>query len=480
MSYFYENTSPERFQRFCQSLLISEYPGLQCFPVGQPDGGRDAWHPESQSVLQVKFRRADEEESAEWMISAFEGELPKIRRLVDDGARRYVMVTNARGTAHLGGGRIDKVQAWMDEHIPCPATCLWRDDLDQRFDPAPPTLKFKYAELLTGEDGIQLALAQILGPQRDRQMRVIRSFVATQFKRDATVKFKQVNLSNSLADLFIDIPVRVGDNFVRQLRRLTREGGSESVARKIMVELGPVWSQPSHFATLPDSGMRDYYRTSKVGVAAFLLGRTAQERLTRVVLEGAPGQGKSTLAQFVCQVHRAMLLDRVDFFDTIPTLYRRSGFRVPIKIDLRDLAVFLANPDDGFDRSVDEFISDLIGRESGKQAFSVDDFLDVITSTPTLLFMDGLDEVADLDQRKTLVSAVNDALSRYEAMDVDLQVVVTSRPSIFGKKANFDQSGFITIDLADIDRKLAEDYALKWVKARALEREEAEDVLSIL
>ena len=42
MNYPLENLDPERFQHFCQALLVREHPQLQCFPVAQPDGGRDA------------------------------------------------------------------------------------------------------------------------------------------------------------------------------------------------------------------------------------------------------------------------------------------------------------------------------------------------------------------------------------------------------------------------------------------------------
>ena len=42
MDYPLENLGPERFQQFCQALLVKEYPRVQCFPVAQPDGGRDA------------------------------------------------------------------------------------------------------------------------------------------------------------------------------------------------------------------------------------------------------------------------------------------------------------------------------------------------------------------------------------------------------------------------------------------------------
>jgi hypothetical protein len=39
----YESLGPERFQQFCQALLVNIYPDVQCLPIGQPDGGRDAF-----------------------------------------------------------------------------------------------------------------------------------------------------------------------------------------------------------------------------------------------------------------------------------------------------------------------------------------------------------------------------------------------------------------------------------------------------
>ena len=384
------------------------------------------------------------------------------------------MVTNARGTAHPKTGRIDLVQQWLDENVPCAARCLWRDEIDRRFDSAPVSLKFKYPELLTGQDGIELALSQLLGPQRERQMRVVRAFASSQFDRDAKVKFKQVSLSNSLADLFIDIPIRFSESLARYVRR--RYKGDDQTARRIERELVP--SIPSEYTT--DTSRAEHYFHSRIGAAEFLLGRSAQENLTRVVLEGAPGQGKSTLAQFVCQVQRAKLLQRSDFLDGLPPVYGQSSFRLPIKIDLRDLAMFVSSADDPGSASLDQFVSDLIHRESGNQSFGVDDLLDVITSTPVLFFMDGLDEIADLGQRRRLIESVQQALVRYEGLNIDCQVVVTSRPSVFGKKAKFDESGFVTIDLASIDKRLALEYSKKWVGARGLDSAEAADLLSIL
>jgi hypothetical protein len=41
MDYPLENLDPERIQEVAHDL-IKEHPNTQCFPIGQPDGGRDA------------------------------------------------------------------------------------------------------------------------------------------------------------------------------------------------------------------------------------------------------------------------------------------------------------------------------------------------------------------------------------------------------------------------------------------------------
>ena len=208
--YLFEETDPERFQQLVQSLLLKDYPRLQCFPVAQSDGGRDGQvrgdDLKGDTIVQVKFKRRDEpsEDIAAWMISSLEGELPKIERLIENGASEYVMVTNARGTAHLGGGSIDRVQAWLDANISVRSQCLWRDDLDRRLE-ANPSILWRYPEVLTGAQGIKIAMDTMLTASKERQSRAINAFLGAQYDRDSTVRFKQVDLKNDLLSLFIDV-----------------------------------------------------------------------------------------------------------------------------------------------------------------------------------------------------------------------------------------------------------------------------------
>ncbi|QDG62009.1 NACHT domain-containing NTPase [Pseudarthrobacter sp. NIBRBAC000502771] len=488
MGYLYENSNAERFQHLCQSLLAADFPKLQCFPVGQPDGGRDGWDPETKTVLQVKFKRADEEENADWLIEALENELPKILRLAKRGAEGYIIATNARGTAHEDVGRIDKVQKWLDENLPIPATCFWRDEIDRRFDSASVSLKLKYSELLSLEDGIEVALGAVFGSDQERQQDAIRGFIAAQFESDKTVKFKQVSLSNDLLDLFIDVPV----GFPHKLFGRPTRGSSRDDLRAFFSALS---RSDRQFYVDVESGGREVFIGSRsdplqrlnLGTAEVLLGSAAQEHLRLVVLEGAPGQGKSTLGQYVCQMHRARYLQKQDVLDRVPEANRQTAFRVPLKVDLRDYAAFLegnspfASPSlPSQPRTLDVFLAQLIGSSSGGMEFKAHDVLSLLKNAPVLLFLDGLDEVADISAREALVASIGEALARWGEFHADLQVVVTSRPSVFGRAPSFEKFGFVTLTLQNIDSERIYDYANRWVLARGLDESEQRDVRKIL
>ena len=86
MDYRYENLDENRFQHFCQSLLVTEFPDLQCFPVGQPDGGRDAivYADRVQDdfvVFQVKYVRNPQsvKDPHKWLVEIMAAEAPKVK-----------------------------------------------------------------------------------------------------------------------------------------------------------------------------------------------------------------------------------------------------------------------------------------------------------------------------------------------------------------------------------------------------------------
>jgi hypothetical protein len=484
LPYLYELLDSERFQHFCQALLVRDYPDLQCFPVGQPDGGRDALSRGSDGeakivVGQVKFKRVDETENAQWMIDALVKEKPKIERLAARGATRYLMMTNARGTAHEDVGRIDLVQEWLDKNISIPSMVLWRDELDRRLDGADSALKLTYPSILTGADTLTLMVAAQMGPHKERIERTLRAFVAEQYRKDEEVKFRQVELANSLLALFVDVPIDVS--------RIVWPGAPTklpSQTRHAIMRAGAPVRRTAQ------SGVVDFsegYGRFTVGAADLLLDSDVQAGMPWTVLQGAPGQGKSTLAQYVCQVHRARYLDKKDFIGELPDTHLNASFRMPIKVDLRDLAAYLANkpylgleePPTSGARTLERFVASLVSIQSGGLVFSADDFAEIASGIPILLFLDGLDEVADLDLRRVLIEKILEGLNRLKEGGSDLQVVVTSRPSLFGRAPSFSKA-FERLNLAPIDDKTVHAYANKWVLARRLNEDRGAEVLQIL
>lgn len=296
MDYLLENLDPERFQEICHALLAKAFPKTQCFPVGQRDGGRDAVSflggEESNDfiVYQVKFVRNPRsmKDPHDWFKKMVKEEAPKVRDLIPKGAREYYLLTNVPGTAFPETGSIDAVQQMLNEHIGIPAQCLWRDDLNRRLDDAW-DIKWSYPDILSGPDILRYIIENGLKEDAERRTSAIRSFLRDQFDRETEVRFKQVELQNKLLDLFIDVPVNLRTSVTP--RNIRRE--EAAIFYAIRRE-----SQATH-NTQEDS----------LGAATLLLHRISQQNLNRVVIEGAPGQGKSTVVQYICQIHRGLILD---------------------------------------------------------------------------------------------------------------------------------------------------------------------------
>jgi hypothetical protein len=156
MAYHYETLLPERFQQFCQSLLTATFPDAQCLPVGQPDGGRDAFlyarragASAERVAFQVKFVRLPEDHRDErkYLEEIAAGEAPKVTKLKADGISAYYLLTNVRGTSHYQLGSIDRVNEVLSAALDLPAYCWWRDDLDRRVD-LHSDLKWSFPEII--------------------------------------------------------------------------------------------------------------------------------------------------------------------------------------------------------------------------------------------------------------------------------------------------------------------------------------------
>lgn len=483
-----ETLGADRFQRVVQSLLASEFKGVQCFPLNQADGGRDATVPSVSSgksfvVYQVKFAESLKDGRAavvSWFRNQIDDEIEKVSRLASRGATRYVLVTNAIASASLDRGTIDLLQAELDR-LPVEASAWWRDDVERRLD-LTPQLKWTYPELMRGLDFLPALLAAGLGEQEKARAAAVRAFVADQARRDAEVRFKQIEMQNDLLELCIDLPISLQGGTDSPSNR-DLQAGLLSFESEIQREANLLETQGDAAGAVSFSLGRGGLGQRESTIAAFLLHQRSVESAPRVVIEGAPGQGKSTITQYICQVLRLRLLgdDRVE---RVPDLHKLSGVKLPIRAELRDFAAWLqkergAEGKQG-PRTLEAFLAGMIEAGSGGASFSVGDLQAVVRRSSVMLVLDGLDEIADRKTRQVVVDEVQSAVQRLDANALALQVVVTSRPAAFASSPGFPRATYPSLTLGNLSLTLIEEYARRWTSARRMPQEEADDLVALL
>ncbi len=408
-----------------------------------------------------------------------EEEAPKLARLIPRGASQFYLITNIDGTAHLDSGSIDRLNKTLSEQFQVPFVCWWRDDLNRRLDNAW-DIKWAYPDLMTGPDFLRYILESGLTHDRERRESVIRAFLAQQLKSDEQVRFRQLDLQINLLDVFVDVPVDLQDQRAVPRQAKLFYGIARSLMNIGIAEL-ETYEQfvPEHFE------QRMFFHREAIGAAALLLSRDFQNRMPHSVLEGAPGQGKSTIAQYICQVQRLKLLNDGESLSKIPARHHPdSSTRLPIKIDLRDFATWLAredpfNTDDtkgvpaGWKKTLETFIAALISFQSGGTTFSTDDLLAVVRVSSVLIVFDGLDEVADISRRREVVEEITRGIQRLEVNAASLQTVVTSRPAAFANSPGMPADKYPHLSLVSLTRPLINEYAERWLRMRNVEPREA-------
>ncbi len=228
---------------------------------------------------------------------------------------------------------------------------------------------------MAGPDFLRAIIESGLSEHRERRSGAIRAFLRSQYDMDEEVRFKQIELQNKLLDLFIDVPIALRDQQAGKRTHHTFGGVVRSVVSRRAIESEDPDGEPQ--AGLFEPGWRWHVHNERpVGAATVLLSAPMQQRMPRTVIEGAPGQGKSTIAQYVCQVHRMRLLDETEALRSVPLEHAATPVRLPIKVDLRDFALWLGRKDPfnadradaepaNWNKSAESFLAALISHQSG-------------------------------------------------------------------------------------------------------------------
>ncbi len=478
MDYLYENLGDERFQEFCNCIVAKEFPDSQSFPVGQPDGGRDSlvyFMNSTQKefiVFQVKFVRNPNSISDphKWLTGIIADEAPKINKLIPRGAKKFYLLTNVKGTAHLDSGSKDKVNKILESDIEIPAVCWWRDDISRLFE-KDPIFKWSFPEILNGQDILNSILFQNINENKERRESVVNAYLADQYSTDNKVKFRQIDLENKLFDLFTDVPIRI--------RKFNEKNKN---LRKTLI----------HFENYQKKLIIDeqfiFEERENIGAASFLLHPKIQNEVERILLEGGPGQGKSTISQYICQVHRARLLNKTGDLELLPDHAKNTPIRLPFKIDLRHIASWVENknPYQGtlneeyfnniWKNSLESFLVGHIVYHSQIDDFNSSDLIAITKLSSILFVFDGFDEIADIKIREEVIEFINKGINRISENSKSLQIIITSRPAAFSDTIGFSADIYPHFELTDITPSITKEYVERWVKASRLNSREGNEI----
>lgn len=281
------------------------------------------------------------------------------------------------------------------------------------------------------------------------------------------MQFRQVDLVGiSVDSLFVDVPVVTF---------------ADSPAASLMARLGPEtkgddWDE----LELDNSDL-----VGHVGAAQVLLH---SDWKGSAVIVGGPGQGKTTLLQYLCQYHRARLLGKSEAYSPVATGLTSVAdcIRTPIRIELPKYAEWkrrrrqsnqgsrqgTRKPIKAQATTIERYILELVADRSGMQ-FAHKALTDVLAARPLLLALDGLDEVADLTEREEIASEIRDTRARLEGLGRDTVVLVATRPGRVGRPI-WREPEFSPLFLEKLTTPLRILYLERWAKSARLKADQVD------
>ncbi|QIJ76949.1 hypothetical protein CLZ_21625 [Methylobacterium sp. CLZ] len=211
----------------------------------------------------------------------------------------------------------------------------------------------------------------------------------------------------------------------------------------------------------------------------------------RIVIKGGPGQGKSTIGQFLVQKLQAQLLlasgisrlshevRRVaNAVSSNPVGALHTVNRYPILLPLPAFADRLASVDSHIRHTIIEEVRYIINRDAAPSMSTTSDLREWLKVYPWIVVMDGLDEVPPGDIRTILINEIKSFFLEVSQCNADVVVIVTTREQNYRDELDLDLWDHWS--LAKLQPKQAIAYASSLTRHLLPNIEERTRVLTIL
>lgn len=465
MDYSFANLGTEAFERLAQALSVAEL-GNNVQPTGVGrDRGRDAFFRgrvsfrgsgsvdwDGYGVIQAKHLARDRDTSANpaWVKARLREELRKWmpgedgeKPVRSDPPEYYLFLTSATLSPDGYDECVDEL-AHLCRQLKMLDWGLWERE--------------RISRLLDGQTQVRRTYLHLIIPGD------VLAALEDGYRSEPVLEFGTQLIAQAATDLNQRQWARMGDSGVESEERFK--------LASVVVDV-PALVPPKVEAD-------DSTESRSVGVLRHVTRLGDHELLPSlepdhrgVLIVGGPGQGKSTIAQVLCQLYRASFIDQSDALsrqqqDLVSQLKAamvRMGVRPP---RIRRWPIFVDLSAFGDALSADENHSLLrhiaaSARIHGEQMRPAD-VVRWRSAWPWILVLDGLDEVVHPTIRQRVGAALDEFLTDCSVSNADVLLVATTRPQ--GYRGELSDFGLQQLDL----QYLSTEEALQYGQLLAAER----------
>ena len=458
--YDFSHLNNRLFEQLVQALSAKILgPSVSIFGDG-PDGGREAtfegrvsfpsihnsW--DGYGVIQAKFRQRSVgiKDDGDWAISQLKSEIEKYLdpKLGYRKPEYFIFATNLVLTPVRERGSKDRLTAILQDfgnRLPLKGYDIWDYDKLRVFLDGDEGVRRAYTAWITPGDVLAETIER-LSPRSPLFLETLHNFLEKEMLSDEYVNLEQAghdaNERISLARIFVDLPtVDEGHGLIAReaghsRQSLTEEGHNSNVDLGFVKQmlaisrerLDPKSQEVRSIVSRPDA-------------------EASRHPSGRFVLIGGPGQGKTTVGQFICQIFRASIINRraghsisletQRALSLIKNHCQEEGLelslvpRFPFRIVLNEFASALSSDNLPQVNSVLSFLVYKIQNRTDRSV-TLEDVLQWLSRYPSIVVFDGLDEVPSSSNRDQVLQSIRDFWIDVTSINADILSIATSRP----------------------------------------------------